>query len=238
MSLQIHDPLRIFIGWDDREAVAYHVLSHSLLTRASKPVTISPVRRDHLRGVFTRPRGPLDSTDFSTSRFMVPSLAGYSGLAIFMDCDMLLRTDIYNVLEEVEAQPGCPVYVVQHDYRPRVRTKFLGNVQSTYPCKNWSSFMVFNLQHLDCHTLTPEFVNTASPAELHQFKWLHERSRIGVLGPAWNHLVGEYKPRPDAKIVHFTEGGPWHGPEFANVEYADEWRAELAALTQSVPVTA
>ena len=35
--------LKIFIGYDPKEAVAFHVLCHSLLERSSKPISISPI---------------------------------------------------------------------------------------------------------------------------------------------------------------------------------------------------
>ena len=84
----------IYIGYDRKETVAYHVLSHSILTRAQQPVSISPLNRENLKPAYWRPRGEFDSTDFSNSRFIVPYLQDYEGFAIFMDCDMLCRTDI------------------------------------------------------------------------------------------------------------------------------------------------
>lgn len=228
------EPLRIFVGYDPVEAVAYHVLCHSILTRASKPVSITPIYRPHLKGVFTRPRGPKESTDFSISRFLTPALAGYVGMAIFMDCDFLCRADIVELETLVHGQPDKAVFVAPHDYTPRARTKFLGNVQTVYPKKNWSSLMVFNLQNMACKDLTPEYVNTATPKALHQFEWVPE-GRVGTLPLVWNWLVGEYRHNPAAKQVHFTEGGPWHGPEYEDVDYADEWRAELTAMTRFAP---
>jgi hypothetical protein len=72
-------PLKIFLGWDDREAIAYHVLAHSIIRRSSVPVSITPVARHQLRDVFTRERGEKESTDFSISRFLVPALSDYRG---------------------------------------------------------------------------------------------------------------------------------------------------------------
>ena len=66
--------IRIFIGYDNREAVAFSVLAHSIHQRASQPVTIAPLRLDQLGGVLTRERHPLQSSDFSFSLFLVPYL--------------------------------------------------------------------------------------------------------------------------------------------------------------------
>ena len=218
--------LQVFIGYDAREAVAYHVLAHSILRRASRPVTITPLVRAHLAGIHARPRGPLESTDFSLTRFLVPYLSGYRGLSIFMDCDMLCRVDLAEVLTEVVEQPFKSVYVVPHDYTPRTTTKFLGQPQTAYPRKNWSSFMVFDNKL--CHALTPEYVDRASGLDLHRFAWM-PTERIGFLPLSWNWLVSEYENNEEAKILHYTLGGPWFA-EMADCDHAEEWRAERAAL--------
>ena len=121
--------IRVFIGFDQREAVAFHVAVASIMRHASEPVAITPLARQNLRLEFRRPRGPLDSTDFAISRFLVPHLCGFEGRAIFIDCDMLLRTDIAQLWHHVQAEPSLrqrAVCVVQHDYVPRTARKFLG----------------------------------------------------------------------------------------------------------------
>jgi hypothetical protein len=77
--------LPVLIGFDARETVAYHVLAHSIHARASQPVSIAPLMLSQLKGVLTRERHPLQSTDFSFSRFLTPWLGGYSGWSLFMD---------------------------------------------------------------------------------------------------------------------------------------------------------
>jgi hypothetical protein len=228
----MNTPLRIFIGYDQRESVAYHVLSASIVRHASRPVSITPLVRGQLKPTFTRPRGPLESTDFSLSRFMVPSLVGYDGLAVFMDCDMLCRADVYDLLLYPVAYPEVAVFCCQHDYTPRSGTKFLGERQTAYPRKNWSSFMVFNAKR--CKALTPSYVNEATGADLHRLAWLDD-SDVGALPLEWNYLVDEPGQSDQApKVVHFTNGGPWFDG-YESVSYADEWRAERdAALTVRV----
>jgi hypothetical protein len=220
--------LRVFIGYDPREAVAYHVLAHSILRNSSIPVSIAPVMRSQMKGSFTRERGPTESTDFSLSRFMVPSLSGFSGWSVFIDCDMLCRTDIAGLTKEIEAQSDKAVLVCKHDYVPKSERKFLNQVQTKYPRKNWSSLMAFNNSR--CTALTPEYVNQASGLELHRFNWLHDDSLIGGLPLDWNWLVDEYPAKADARIVHYTLGGPWFD-EYRDCDYADEWREELKRMT-------
>ena len=193
-------PLNVFIGFDSHETVAYHVAAHSLMTQSSVPVTICPIIRGQVP--LNRERQPNESTEFSFSRFLVPWLMGYQGKAVFMDCDVLVDCDIKELFDAHYMDHA--VSVVQHDYTPKTKTKFLGNEQSVYPKKNWSSVMVFNCGHPDCHKLTPESVSRESGAYLHQFQWT---DAVGSLDPAYNHLVGEYDDDV-AKIYHYTLGTP------------------------------
>lgn len=220
--------LNICIGYDPAETVAYHVLCHSILSRASMPVSFTPINKANIPEFI---RGIEDgSTEFSFSRFLTPYLSGYTGQSIFMDCDMIVRCDIAEILE------GCDlakdVYVVKHNYIPKEEKKFLDNVQYKYPRKNWSSVMVFNNYTSPCRSLTPEIVNSSSGSYLHQFRWTKDE-RIGVLSREWNHLVGEYYPNPSAKIVHFTLGTPCF-KGYEDQEYADEWFLERENMLRSL----
>lgn len=211
---------RIYIGFDSKEVVAYHVLCQSILEKSSMPVSITPVALRHLEGVFARTRNPLQSTEFSFSRFLVPYLSGFQGWSLFIDCDTLIRTDIAELwaLRDERFAAMC----VKHDYVPKSETKFLGQVQARYTKKNWSSVLLFN--NAKCRRLDPYYVNTATGLDLHQFKWLESDDLIGELPAAWNWLVNEYPYLPDARLVHFTTGGPYFD-ERRNDDYADEWFA-------------
>lgn len=214
--------LRIFIGYDPRESVAFHVLSHSLLRRSSVPLSVAPLVRSQLKSVYTRARGPTESTEFSMTRFLVPYLSDYTGWSLYMDCDMLCRADIATLAAEVERQPDKAVLVCKHDYVPKSERKFFDQVQTKYARKNWSSLMLFNNER--CRALSPDYVSSASGLELHRLAWTEDRS-IGELEPEWNWLVGEFPHNPAARIVHFTLGGPYF-PDYRACDYADEWLAE------------
>ena len=220
--------INVFIGYDPREAVAFHVLNHSIQARASGPVCVSPLMLSQLRAVLTRERHPLQSTDFSFSRFLAPHLSGYSGWSVFMDCDMLMLDDIAKLWALQDDRYA--VMVVKHEHVPRETKKFLGEPQSKYEKKNWSSVMLFN--NARCRALTQEYVNGASGLELHQFKWLEDDALIGALPSRWNHLVGYDAPRRDAALVHYTLGGPYFA-EYAQCEYAREWFAERDAMLKA-----
>lgn len=215
--------IRVFIGYDSREAVAFNVLNFSIQSRASQPVTVSPIMLSQLNGLFWRERHNLQSTDFSFSRFLVPHLCDYQGWALFMDCDMLMLDDIANLW--ALRNDSFAVQVVKHDHRPKESTKFLGQKQSSYEKKNWSSVMLFNCAK--CTALTKDYVNEATGLELHRFQWLNDDTLIGDIPQRWNHLV-DYDPAlPPEELsnIHFTTGGPYFD-DYKGCGYADLWFAE------------
>jgi hypothetical protein len=217
--------IRIFIGYDPREAVALSVLAFSIFSRASEPVSITPLALANLRGVFSRSRDPLQSTDFAFTRFLTPYLSGYEGWSLFLDCDMLVLDDIATLWRLRDERYA--VQVVKHDHRPRETVKFLAQPQTAYAKKNWSSVMLMN--NARCRALTPGYVNSATGLELHQFKWLEDEALIGELPRRWNHLVGYDLPTSEVSLVHFTLGGPYFA-DHAHCEFADLWRAEYARM--------
>lgn len=217
--------IRVFVGYDPREAVAYNVLAHSIRVRSSRPVSIAPLALSQLGGIMTRERHPLQSTDFSFSRFLTPYLCDYTGWSSFMDCDMLVLDDIAKLFDLRDERYA--VMVVKHEHTPREDIKFLDQPQSRYEKKNWSSVMLFN--NARCRSLTPAYVNRASGLELHQFKWLGDDGLIGELPHRWNHLVGYDTPAAGMSLVHYTLGGPYFD-EYRDCEYAREWFADRDAM--------
>ncbi len=215
--------IRIFIGFDPREAVAYNVLAHAIQARASQPVTIAPLMLSQLGKLMWRERHNLQSSDFSFSRFLVPHLCDYDGWALFMDCDMLMLDDVAKLWSLRD--DAFAVMCVKHDHVPNEDKKFLGETQTRYEKKNWSSVMLFN--NAKCRALTPDYVNSASGLDLHRFNWLGNDDLIGEIPHRWNHLV-DYDPAfPAAEVsnLHFTTGGPYF-PDYVTCGYADLWFAE------------
>ena len=212
------NPIKVFIGYDRNEVVAYHPLSQSILDQCTLPVQFTPLNLENLSGIFSRERNPLQSTEFSFSRFLVPYLSNYEGWSVFLDCDMLARADFSELISLRDESKA--VMVCKHDYVPQEDVKFLDQVQTKYEKKNWSSVMLFN--NVKCKALTPDYVNTATGLQLHQFKWLDDEELIGSLPLEWNWLVGEYEKNENAKILHFTIGGPYFD-EYKDTDYASEW---------------
>jgi hypothetical protein len=214
--------LRVFIGYDKVESVAWHTMAHSILERSSRPIAIIPLYLGNLKNIYNREPDPRQSNEFSFTRFLVPYLSDFDGYSVFFDCDMMLRVDINEILDVVKSQPNKAVYVVKHDYSPKNKIKFLNQVQYQYPRKNWSSVVLWNCSHPSNKAVTPDYVNTATAMELHRFKWLKD-DEIGELDVRWNWLVGEYSNPPnDVKNVHWTVGGPYFY-EYKDADFSDEW---------------
>lgn len=212
--------MKIFIGWDSREDIAYRVAKKSILSYNSN-LDIYPIKRESLKelGIYTRDLDSLASTEFTLTRFLTPYLSGYAGISIFMDCDMLVQTNIELVLKEIDYKN--PVSCVQHpEYLPNSDIKMDGRTQHKYPKKNWSSFMVFNCSHPDLrHNLNLHNVNKFSPQYLHRMEWA---SSIGNLSHTWNYLVGYYDDIERPNVIHFTDGGPWFDM-YKNCKFSKQW---------------
>lgn len=217
--------IRVFIGYSRAAPVASSVAAHSIVQRASQPVAITHLALNQLQGLYTRQHDAMQSTDFSFSRFLTPYLAGFQGWAVFMDDDMLVLDDIAKLWELRDERYA--VQVVKHNHVPKEDVKFLDKVQTKYEKKNWSSVMLFNCAK--CTALTPDFVNSATGLQLHQFKWLGGDSLIGELPPRWNHLVDYDPPVSDPAILHYTIGGPFYD-DFKDCGFSDRWFAQREAM--------
>lgn len=214
------DIIPIFIGYDPREAIAYHACVNSIIRHSSTPVAIHPVALNLFRDYNeTHTDG---SNHFIYTRFLVPHLMDYSGWAIFIDGDMIVRADITELWNLRVSNND--VMVVKHDYKTRMPVKYLGAKNEDYPRKNWSSVILWNCGSFPNRRLTPDFVQHATGSELHRFSWL-EDDRIGELPPEWNWLPDEYGANESAKLLHYTLGTPcFH--EFADTPQATEWHRE------------
>ena len=213
-------PIPIFIGYDPREAVAYHTCANSIIRHASKPVAIIPLALNLFEDYTeTHTDG---SNQFIYSRFLVPWLQGFQGWAIYLDGDMVVQADIAELWALRDAYKD--VMVVKHDYQTRMAEKYLGSPNQNYPRKNWSSVILWNCANFPTKRLTPEFVSQATGQYLHRFQWLEDH-RIGALPPEWNWLPDEYGANHEAKLLHWTLGAPCF-KEFVDTAQADQWHRE------------
>ena len=215
--------MKLYVGYDPREAAVYHVFCQSVIEHASGPVSFTPLHSPMLDNFDGQQDG---SNAFIYSRYLVPYLNGYDGWALFCDGDQVVTTDIYELFDLRDESKA--VQVVKHDYRTQHPRKYIGTPLESdnidYPRKNWSSVMLFNCGHRSNHILTPEFVSTAGPKTLHRFEWLND-NEVGELPPEWNWLVGEY-PESHAKLYHHTLGSPGF-EHYMRCESSSTWNTHL-----------
>lgn len=214
-------PIPVFVGYDPREAIAYHTCVNSIIRNSSQPVAIVPVALNLFREYSeTHTDG---SNHFIYTRFLVPYLMDYQGWAIFIDGDMIVRGDIAELWDLKQYTKDA--MVVKHDYKTRMTEKYLGSPNEDYPRKNWSSVILWNCGAIRNKILTPEFVQKSTGSFLHRFSWIADE-RLGDLPKEWNWLDVEYEWNPLAKLVHYTLGTPcFH--EFADQgDFSDEWHRE------------
>jgi hypothetical protein len=233
----------IYIGYDPREAAVLDVARWSAYRRTSAPLQIQPLVLKDLdaQGIMKRPMEVRDgklwcpiseapmATEFAISRFAVPFL-GQHGWAIFCDCDVLFLKDPIRLFDLVD--PTYAIMVVKHRQRETEALKMDGQTQTFYSRKNWSSVVLWNLDHPANKRLTSEMLNTWPGRDLHAFKWL-EDDEIGELPLEWNYLVGasasELNPA-DVSLAHYTLGGPWFAGWPGVTEWDELWSREQSIL--------
>jgi lipopolysaccharide biosynthesis glycosyltransferase len=216
----VKEVIPIFIGYDPREAIVFHVCVNSIIRHSTTPVQIIPLalslfqdyKETHTDG----------SNAFIYSRFLVPYLSNWLGHAIYIDGDMVVKSDITklwhmrNFLMDIQ--------VVKHDYKTRMPVKYLGSKNEDYPRKNWSSVIIWNCESHPNRCLTPEYIMKSTGSHLHRFEWLQD-DRIGSIPIEWNWLPDEFGPNPNAKLLHYTLGAPCF-KEFADTDMAEDWHNE------------
>ena len=226
--------MKVFVGYDSREDIAFKTCKQSILDASKYPnsVEVIPLKIDDLRksGIYEREEDKLGSTEFTFTRFLIPELTNFKGWALFMDCDMILTTDIKELFDQ--ADDKYAVMCVHHDYKVKEEFKMDGQKQTIYPRKNWSSVMLFNCEHPSNKALTQDLVNNPeiNGAYLHRFSWLKDEE-IGELDHTWNYLVGVYDDIEKPKLIHYTEGGPWF-ENYRNCEFHELWKKELKSMME------
>ncbi|MAS00124.1 MAG: glycosyltransferase [Nitrosomonadales bacterium] len=209
--------VKIYIGFDQRESVAYHTFVQSLIDHASIPLDITPLAVKTLKGYEEKHEDK--SNDFVYSRFLTPFLNDFEGWAIFADGDMICQKDIKELLDLKDDSKA--LQVVKHDYKTKANQKYLGNINQDYPRKNWSSVILWNCKHPKHKILTPDFIANQTGKYLHRFSWL-ENGDIGELPKEWNWLATEYPNNEQANIIHYTLGTPCF-KDYRKTEMADIW---------------
>jgi len=219
--------INIFIGYDLRETVGYHVCSNSLIRHSTMPLSLTPLALNNLTDY--REKHNDGSNQFIYSRFLVPHLMGFKGWALFIDGDMIVRNNIAELWAMRDYTKA--VMCVQHEYQTKTSVKYLGSVNKNYPRKNWSSVVLWNCEHPSNRHVTPSFVESSTGAELHRFSWLND-NEIGKLPIEWNWLPDEFGENKNAKLLHFTLGLPCF-IEYADAPMAAQWHREKMLMNHS-----
>lgn len=208
--------LKIFIGYDPRQAVSYNVCQHSIVLRTTCPVAIVPLI------IETLPIKRQGLTPFTWSRFLVPYLSNYEGMSIFLDADIILQSDINELIQLL-------VKKYKNEEMPAVSV-----IKSSQKFE-WASVMVFNCAHQDNKKLTPDYIENTNE-NLHKISWTDQ---IGEIPKIWNHLVGYDRPCADeengykVKLIHYTQGVPaWK--ETLDCELSEEWQKEKQFMNSAI----
>ena len=212
------------VGFDQKEAIAYHTFCQSVIDKSSIPVQFIPLSMQNL--YFYRETHSDGSNKFIYSRFLTPYLCNFEGFAVYADGDMICRSDIAELRELID--PTKAVQVVKHNYKTKQSIKYLENKNIDYPRKNWSSLTIFNCQHSANKILTPDFIKSKSGSYLHRFSWLNDEE-IGELPREWNWLAIEYEKNPSAKLIHYTLGTPCF-KDFKNTDMSELWWESYARV--------
>jgi|TARA_B110000444_G_scaffold159347_1_gene148986 hypothetical protein len=228
-------PLSIYIGYDSRHTTLPEINKHSILESIKKGLGSGwfhdQVRWEPEIKFLDKSKIPEynreyanQSTEFTYSRFLIPYLENYEGFSIFLDDDFIFEKSILPMFYYLN--PDDAIACVKYPHYDHDATKFDGEVNIDYPCKLWSSLMIFNNGHEDCKKLTPEVVNTWTGKQLHQFEWTDKISEIPQ-----KYIFVEGYDDPEEKWdftgIHYTRGGPWvKGMDYSdinNLEYYNKW---------------
>ena len=233
--------INVYIGWDSRFPICSDVLAYSICKNTNVPINIKihflkKYRIKQLYGIKIK-HDPLATTEFTYTRFLVPWINNYKGLAIFMDNDMLCYGNIFkdlidklcsfdNCLLDTNLKNSPALWARKHLHQAHTDTKMYGVQQTRYPRKNWSSFMVMNCMKLRCWG--PLEVAEANGKRLHRFEDIPDNEIEDIpkeLG--WNDLIHKSE---NCKLLHYTEGGPWY-KNYKDCPHANEWRNAHKELT-------
>ena len=213
----MNEIINVIVGFDQRESIAYHTFSQSIIEKASLPVAFIPLAINTLKDY--KEIHTDKSNDFVYSRFLTPHLQDFKGWAIFADGDMICQADIKELWDLKDESKA--LLVVKHDYQTKASQKYLGNINENYPRKNWSSVILWNCAHPKHKILTPSFVANQTGKYLHRFSWLDDAD-IGELPSEWNWLAIEYPENKNAKLIHYTLGTPCF-KDYRDTQMSDIW---------------
>lgn len=208
--------LRVYVGFDPRQPIAYNVLQSSIQRHTKQQVAVLPLKLDDLP---IKRRG---LTDFTYSRFLVPYLSGFTYESVFMDADIVVRGDIAELFQCFDRT--CCVQVMQEQAR-----------------FEWASVMLFN--NYKCRVLTPEYVDDPKHGLL-DLAWAEKvgtlpaewNQCVGYTEPRDDAKLYHYTQ--GVPVWYETQGNPedifWH-EEFAEMKRTCGWKELMGTSVHAKP---
>jgi hypothetical protein len=189
--------LNVFVGAVERDLPAVRTLAHSISTRSSVPVHVTPltgVPVPNPRKRENRPRTP-----FSFARFAIPEYCNYQGRAVYLDSDMLVFDDIAElaVLPFGDARVLC-TYQAEPPAAWKDSTWF-------HPGRQ------FSVMVLDCERLDWDVRTIVGGLDTGRYTYSDLMFEMCVVPDgqvadsvpaAWNHL--EHYEEGVTKLLHYT----------------------------------
>jgi len=189
--------LSVFVGAVERDLPAVRTLAHSISTRSSVPVHVTP-----LTGVQVpspRKREHRGRTPFSFARFAIPELCGYAGRAVYLDSDMLVFDDIAELA-------GLPFGDA------RVLCTYQADAPAAWKDSRWfHPGRQFSVMVLDCERLDWDARAIVGGLDAGRYNYSELMFELCVLPEgqiaddvpaAWNHL--EHYEAGVTKLLHYT----------------------------------
>jgi len=223
------EPIRIFVGADRSQSLAFKVLEFSISRRTRRQVSVQSLDSVKL------PPSPdpryAARTGFSFARFAIPVLAGRTGRAIYFDADMLVLADI----AELWDMPLKGAKVLCQEELP-------DRVAATAPAAGARRKKQCSVMLLDCARLdwdAPAIIGGLGAKYTYdqlmsELCILSESDVSYALPLRWNSLE---LLEPETALIHYTDmmTQPWVCAANPN---GWKWAAELRAMQRAGKVAA
>lgn len=206
MSVQpVVEPIRIFVGADDSQMVAAHVLEYSIRKHTQHPVQFFCMRNMPV----PPPRHPKNrpGTGFSFNRFLIPQLAGYRGKALYIDADMLVFDDIAGLWNT--PMDGKSVLCSTQNEIPK---GWEGGANNDHGAgRYWTPGRQMSVMLMDCEKLDWDITRIIAGLDRDEYSYkqlmaefcILDGDQIGDTIPnEWNCL--EWYEAGRSQLVHFT----------------------------------
>lgn len=199
------EPIRIFVGADDSQMVAAHVLEYSIRKHTQHPVQFFCMRNMPV----PPPKHPKNrpGTGFSFNRFLIPQLAGYRGKALYIDADMLVFDDIAK-LWNTPLEGRSVLCSTQHEI-PR---GWEGGANNDHGAgRYWTPGRQMSVMLMDCEKLDWDITTIIAGLDRDEYSYkqlmaefciLDEDQIADTIPNEWNCL--EWYEEGRSQLVHFT----------------------------------